>query len=385
MTQASCAYLNQHFARTGSWRSPMAKSAGCWILALLLTLPMSPVSDVYAQDNDRFVRISPEQAGYSAEKLKKLEVFLASSGSDSLLLLHDGKVFFEWGDIRKKILVHSMRKALLNSLYGIYQARGMINLDMTMAELTIDDIPPVLDPQEKSAKLADVLKSRSGIYHPAAAESEQMSKARPQRKSHRPGEFYYYNNWDFNVAGFIFEQRTGKRIYDAFYQEIAQPLGMLDYHNNIVQWSGKLSSIDRGADGFYQPEPELSKFPAYHFRMSAHDLALYGQLFLNDGRWGNSQIIPSAWIQLSTRPYSEVDPQYGLAYGMLWDVLIPANQTERPSFYHTGAGVHMLGVYPKHKLVLVHRVDTEQSYRFNDGDLYQIIRMVHGARLKPAG
>lgn len=80
---------------------------------------------------------------------------------------------------------------------------------------------------------------------------------------------------------------------------------------------------------------------------------------------------------------SQVD--YGLAYGMLWGVLVPGTAEETPSFFHTGAGVHMLGVYPKHRLVMVHRVDTERTYRFNDGDLYQVIRMVHGARLSRAG
>ncbi|MDZ7694816.1 MAG: hypothetical protein U5K69_27480 [Balneolaceae bacterium] len=33
-------------------------------------------------------------------------------------------------------------------------------------------------------------------------------------------------------------------------------------------------------DGFYQFEPDRSRYPAYHFRMSAYDLALYGTLFL---------------------------------------------------------------------------------------------------------
>lgn len=357
----------------------MAKSIARFLLIGLLCIG----AEVFAHDADRFTRTTPEQAGYSSEKLKDLEKFLESSGSDSLLLLHDGKVFFEWGDIRKKILVHSMRKALLNSLYGVYQQRGTIDLQKTMAELDIDDIPPSLTEQEKSAKLIDVLKSRSGIYHPAAAESESMQQSRPLRGSHLPGEFYYYNNWDFNVAGYVFEQRSGKRIYDAFYQHIAKPIGMLDYSNKIVQVPDEASLVNQDADGYYVLEPELSKFPAYHFRMSAHDLALYGQLFLNHGRWGKKQIVPAQWIDLSTQPYSITEPEYGLAYGMLWDVLVPEAAHERASFYHTGVGVHMLGVYPKHKLVLVHRVDTEKDYRFNDGDLYKVIRMVHSARLKP--
>lgn len=354
------------------------------ILMLVFVLSTTECLGADLGTQDRFKRIRPKQAGYSSEKLKELEMFLETSGSDSLLLVHDGKVFFEWGDIRKKILVHSMRKALLNSLYGIYKHRGAIDLQKTMAELDIDDIAPSLTEQEKSAKLVDVLKSRSGIYHPAAAESEYMAQSRPLRGSHAPGEFYYYNNWDFNVAGYIFEQRSGKRIYDAFYKDIAKPLGMLDYHNKIVAWSGEATPTDKDADGFYRLEPELSKFPAYHFRMSAHDLALYGQLLLNQGRWGKKQIIPPQWIDLSTQPYSITDPEYGLAYGLLWDVLVPDATDKRTSFYHTGVGVHMLGIYPKHKLVLVHRVDTEKSYRFNDGDLYKVIRLVHGARLNTA-
>jgi len=116
--------------------------------------------------------------------------------------------------------------------------------------------------------------------------------------------------------------------------------------------------------------------------MSAHDLALYGQLFLNRGMWNGRQIIPAAWIDLSTKPESILNEQYGLAYGMLWDVLVPDAPDQTPSFFHTGLGVHMLGVYPKHKLVLVHRVDTEHGAHFDDGDLYKLIRLVHGARVR---
>ena len=334
-----------------------------------------------AHPRDAFERVTPEQAGYSSARLAELRTFLQQSGSDSLLLLHDGKVFFEWGDIHKKLLVHSMRKALLNSLYGIAVQRGDIDLKQTLGQLGIDDIPPGLSDQELSATLDDVLKSRSGVYHPAAAEAESMIQGRPARGSHAPGTFYYYNNWDFNVAGRILERRTGQRLYDAFYEQIAKPLGMRDYHNRIVVAAADGAVTDPDADGYYQYEPERSRYPAYHFRMSAYDLALYGQLYLNRGRWQGRQIVPEAWIDRSTQPYSIVDAQYGLAYGMLWDVLVPDAGDEHPSFFHTGVGVHMLAIYPKHHLVMVHRVDTEHAYRFNDGDLYPLIHLVHAARL----
>ena len=96
-------------------------------------------------------------------------------------------------------------------------------------------------------------------------------------------------------------------------------------------------------------------------------------------------MVPAEWITQSTKPYSIVEPEYGLAYGMLWNVVIPTGPNEAPAFYHTGVDVHMLGVYPRHRLVMVHRVDTESGSRFNGGDLYRVIRMVHGARLEKAG
>lgn len=348
------------------------------ILALYAALL---AGDAAAQPRDAFERITPAEAGYSAQKLDELRGFLETSGSDSLLLLHEGKVFFEWGDIRKKLLLHSMRKCLLNSLYGIAEAEGQVDLDDSLAELGIDDIPPSLSAEEKKATLRDLLQSRSGVYHRAAAEAESMERARPARGSHAPGEFYYYNNWDFNVAGRIYERRTGERIYDAFAARIAQPLGMLDYHGRVVVAPPGEKPTDPEVDGYYQYERERSDFPAYHFRLSAHDLALYGQLFLQHGRWNGKQIVPAEWIDRSTQPRSIVDADYGLAYGMLWDVLVPEAGDARPSFFHTGVGVHMLGVYPKHGLVMVHRVDTEKEFRFDEGDLYQIIRRVHGARL----
>ena len=72
-------------------------------------------------------------------------------------------------------------------------------------------------------------------------------------------------------------------------------------------------------DGFYQYEPSKSKYPAYHFRMSARDLALYGQLYLQKGQWQGKQLVPQAWIEAATslqtsngsNPESDWDQGYG--------------------------------------------------------------------------
>ena len=325
---------------------------------------------------------SPEAYGFSSEKLDSLTSFLETSGSSSLMIISDNKTVFEWGTSEKTHTIHSIRKAILNSLLGIYISNGTIDTTATIGSLNIDDIEPSLTEIEKSATVADLLKSRSGIYHHAAAVSESMLARMPKRGTHKPNEAYYYNNWGFNILGHILEQKTGKSMYDLFYQDIAQPIGM-SYQGQHTKIS--LNSDDEDLDipdldGFYQYELHKSKYPAYHFRLSARDLALYGQLYLNKGNWKGKQIIPKEWVEFSTQPHNITYKPAGLAYGILWGVLIETENRSSKSFYHTGTGVHMLAVYPKSKMVLVHRVDTENEYDFPENRLYQMIDLVWKAK-----
>ena len=330
-----------------------------------------------AQNTFKLEQVTPESKNFSSEKLDSLGSFLEKAGSSSLLILKDGKVVYEWGHTQRKHTVHSIRKALINSLYGIYISNGTIDTTATLKQLKIDDIAPALSESEKTATVADLLKSRSGIYHSSAATNQAMLDQMPERGMHQPNEAYFYNNWDFNVLGYILEEATGKSIYDLFYEHIAKPLGM-QYANNYVSIYDENDSIPQ-TDGFYQYNKTKSKYPGYHFRLSARDLALYGQLYLNKGSWNGRQIIPEEWIELSTKPHSVYNENYGIAYGMLWNVLMKTESRKSKSFFHTGVGIHMLGIYPASDVVLIHRVDTESDYSFNQGDFYKMISLVWNA------
>ena len=184
-------------------------------LALLLLLlnvgaivSCSKSSTSPVPDHDEIEYVTPEEVGYSSEALDEVRAAAEQSGYAAMMALYDGKVFFQWGDISRNFKCHSIRKPFLCALYGIHAARGHINLDETLADLGIDDIPPSLTNEEKLATVRDLLRSRSGVYHEAAAETQEAKELRPERGSHPPGSFYYYNNWDFNALGTIFAQET---------------------------------------------------------------------------------------------------------------------------------------------------------------------------------
>ncbi len=316
--------------------------------------------------------VAPEDVGWSSQKLEEAKAFAEKINSAAVMVLCDGKVFISWGNVAKKYKIHSIRKPLLSALYGIYWGRGKIKLTTTLKELNIDDIPPSLTEEEKKATVSDLLKSRSGVYHEAAAEAESMIEARPPRGSHPPDTFFYYNNWDFNALGTIFEKVTGAKIFEAFKREIADPIGMEDF------------SLD---DCQYSYEEEKSRHPAYNFRMSARDMARFGLLYLRKGNWNGRQIIPQDWIEKSTTAHSIINEEMGLGYGYMWNVVKPGAGFSnilfdgKGGFYHTGVGIHTLSVLPELKMVYIYRYDTDGEFQDPGEATIQLVSMIMNARL----
>lgn len=134
---------------------------------------------------------------------------------------HAGRIIVEVGDVSRPIDVHSMRKSILSALVGLAHDRGEIDLDTTLCELDIDDTPTLSD-EERSATITDLLTARSGVHLPVA---DRGTLGRPPRGSHPPGTFWCYNNWDFNVLGYIYERITGRSVFVAFEHALARGHG----------------------------------------------------------------------------------------------------------------------------------------------------------------
>jgi CubicO group peptidase (beta-lactamase class C family) len=294
----------------------------------------------------------PEQIGWSSEKLAEARTYSKQIGSSAVMIVDDGIVVDAWGDITRRFQCHSMRKSLLSALIGVHVDEGNIDLSKTMGDLGIDRVEPTLTAEEKQATVGDLIKARSGIYIPALGEDALMRAMRPKRHSHPPGTFWYYNNWDFNALGTIFEQQTGTGIFKEFETRFAGPLQMEDFD---VSYCRYLSSAN-------YPNAPYSPHRYYLFRVSARDLARVGLLFLREGRWQNQQIVSASWIKESTASYSKRGKDGG--YGYMWwtgvkQGLLANVNVKKHSYYAAGWGGHRVFVLPYRNLVVVHRVNTD--------------------------
>jgi CubicO group peptidase (beta-lactamase class C family) len=307
--------------------------------------------------------VSPAQSGWSEPLLAAAQEWSSKINSTAVMVVHRGAVVAEWGDTVRRTELASVRKSLLSALIGIAVAERKISLDSTLAALGIDDNAPSLTDIEKQATVRMLLQARSGVYHPALYETAGMARRRPPRGSHEPGTFWYYNNWDFNALGTIYERATGTGIYEALDRLIARPIGMQDY---------------RPQDGTYF-DGAASTHRAYPIRMSARDLGRFGLLYLRNGAWAGRPIVPVDWVRESTRPYSD-SPDLRLGYGYLWwtNPIPPAPGAFPEGAYAAlGAGGQYAIVVPAFDLVVVNRVDRDQHLpepRF--ADVMQLLHMI---------
>lgn len=300
---------------------------------------------------------NPEAAGWNGKKLESAGRWSQFNGSAAGVVVHKGRIVHTWGDVTHKYKCHSIRKTFLEALYGIYHDKGQINLDATLAELGIDDIEP-LSESEKSATVDLLLQGRSGVYHTAAYETSGMALRRPSREEYSPGEHYYYNNWDFNTQLAIFEQVTGKKIFEEFKSSVATPLQMEYYQTT---------------DGKYFFETEYSKYPAYPFRMTALDMARIGLLYLNKGSWKGEQLISESWVKQATTRYSK-NGVYDVGYK--WKINRSGTLAKHNTFFTTGRGGHRIFVIPNLDLVVVNRVNTDGSGHMNQYQTEGIVKRV---------
>ncbi len=318
-------------------------------IVLTLTINARAQTSTSPLPGKQWQETTPEAAGWDLRQTEKVNEYLKEIGVTSFMLIQHGAVVEQGGDIAARTELHSCRKSFLSALVGIAVANKQIRLDDTLAKLGIDDKPPSLTAEEKHATVRDLLEARSGIYHPAAYETSGMAAKRPDRGSHAPGTFWYYNNWDFNALGGIYEKATHQSIYDALQTEIATPIGMQDY---------------RAKDGKYVKE-DSSRFAAYTIRMSARDLARFALLYLHGGNWNGKQVVPADWVAASVHPYS--DSESG-GYGYLWwtgDSATPGRVAEYPfppgSFWLEGhLGQYAVAV-PSLDLIVITRVDSNST------------------------
>lgn len=342
------------------------------IISLIAILATSTLyaEKIYPKANEDWAMAKPSKYGFNNQKIKELRKYIIDSmQTTGMMIIVGGECIFKFGNIESVSYIASCRKSVLSMLYGKYVKSGAIDLNKSLGEIGFTDHGGLL-PIEQEAKILHLIQARSGIYHQASNPGSALDNPNrvPERGSKAPGSFFLYNNWDFNAAGAIFEQLTGKSIYVAMEEDLATPLGFQDWDISKQRYGGNKN---------------LSMHPAYHIYISTRDMARLGYLMLRKGKWEDKQIIAKDWhrkmISVST-PAEEVNPhrkQKGkFGYGYMWWIY----QTDEPAFKGAYAAHGAMGQYitiiPELDMVIAHKTDSIYGRKTRSARYQRLLRKI---------
>ena len=320
---------------------------------------------------DGWAWASPEKYGYDSLKLEKARDYLINkTNATGVVVCVGGEMIFKYGDIVTLSYIASCRKSVLAMLYGKYVENGTVDLNLTLEDLGITDVvergyeryPDGLLPIEKKATIDNLITARSGVYHNAS--NGGSSAGTIERGTIRPGTKFLYNNWDFNVAGTVLEQLTGKNVYDIMGEDLAIPIEMQDWDRKAQAKGGNT---------------KLSIHKAYHFYLSTRDMARIAYLMLRNGKWKDKQVISKAWHDKIVSPASTYKEVAGknkngrYSYGYMWwlfDVESPLNDWDYVDGYTAlGAMGQYIMVFPHRDMVVAIKTDARYGRRIGGNGL----------------
>jgi CubicO group peptidase (beta-lactamase class C family) len=258
-----------------------------------------------------------EERGIKEEIILKMFEYCDSNDYkiESLLIVKDGYLVLEKysrGYTAEKLHpVFSVTKSFISALVGIAIKEGYIkSVDQKM----LDFFPHIKGPNIDSKKditIKHLLTWRSGItwneidvdttsqestWHQMIESPNWVEYVLSLEMDHEAGTFYYPHSGGSHLLSVIIERATGTSTYDYANEHIFGPLGF-----NNVEWS---------------KDPQGTCFGASGMSLLPRDMAKFGFLYLNKGKWDNTQIIPEEWVQESFKPTTIFSKSLG--YGYQW-------------------------------------------------------------------
>lgn len=326
----------------------------CLILVFLCILTAGCAKTVLSENTywptNGWRASTPEAQGMDSAKIEEMFNYIEKSKLDihSILIVRNGHLvteghFYPYNKNYRHIM-NSVTKSITSALVGLALEDGHIkSIDQKVADFFPDKSIANMDERKKSMTIRHLLTMTAGLEWNESgaygaqndtntrmwAEKDQLQFLLDTPMKEEPGKSFYYNSGASHALSAIIQKTTGKTSLDYATERIFKPLGISD-----ISWGTDKQGIYSGSGRIF---------------MKPEDLAKYGYLYLNKGKWEGKQLIPEKWVEESTAKL--VDTPNGLAgrygYGYQWW------QNKFGGYSARGFGGQYLFVAPEHNLVVV--------------------------------
>lgn len=276
----------------------------------------------------RLPRATPEAQGVASAAI--LEFVTAADTSidsmNSFMLVRGGHVVAEgwWTPYTANDphQLYSLSKSFTSTAVGLAVAEGKLTINDPVISHFPAETPANPSDNLRAMRVRDLLTMSTGHHNESLAGWALPTDPAPVKRflgwtvDHKPGSFFVYNSPATFMQSALVQKLTGQNLVDYLRPRLFEPLGM-----GTPRWEQSATGVAEGASGLF---------------LRTEDIASFGQLYLQKGKWQGQQLIPADWIEAATAkqvsngssPASDWDQGYGFQF---WRC--------RPGFYR-GDGAH---------------------------------------------
>jgi CubicO group peptidase (beta-lactamase class C family) len=242
---------------------------------------------------------SPESLGIDSQSI--LDFINAANASDiqwhNYVLLRHGKIASQgsWKpfDLNNKHTLYSLSKSFTSTAIGMLVDEGKLKVTEPVINFFKEDLPEVVSDNLKKMTVHHLLTMNTGhnteCIDKFRSSTDKWSKIFLHHEvPNEPGTKFMYNTPATYMLGAILHKVTGKTVSEYLKPRLFDKLGIKDY-----DWEVNREGLNMAGWGL---------------RLNPKDIAKFGQLYLQKGRWNGKQIISEKWIDEATKKQTTSNP-----------------------------------------------------------------------------
>jgi CubicO group peptidase (beta-lactamase class C family) len=273
-------------------------------VAALLALAASPCAAA------GLPRSRPEAQGVASPAVR---AFVEAADRDldalhSFMLVRHGHVVAEgwWAPYVAEAphMLFSLSKSFTSTAVGLAVGDGKLSVDDPVLKFFPDEAPAEPGANLKAMRISDLLRMSTGHQaEPARTPAEPWAKTfLKQPVPFKPGTHFLYNTSATYMASAAVQKATGQTVLDYLKPRLFDPLGIAK-----PTWEASPQGVSAGG---------------YGLSVRTEDIAKFGQLYLQKGKWEGRHLVPAAWVEAATArqtsngssPTSDWDQGYGYQF-----------------------------------------------------------------------
>jgi CubicO group peptidase (beta-lactamase class C family) len=306
--------------------------------------------------------------------LEKMNLAIQFAQNDPLsravLVVKDGYLvsenYFEDGGVNKSSNLWSVTKSFSSAMVGLLLDNGTI---VSTSQMMADLMPTY--PEFNDISLHHVLTQTTGLdwdeegprWVDWILSDDWVAHALAREYIHTPGSKWKYSSGNSHfltsLVGHKLNESVGAFAKEQFFDPMGIPFETLNEHIEYSSWDEYLTPMYQT----WRKDTKGIETASFGLYLTARDMAKFGFLYLNRGKWDSENLISENWVIQSTKEH--VKNIYGrYSYGYQWFITLING---KPAFLASGFGGQIIGVVPSLDLIVVLKYEAENPVHPKSG------------------